>query len=121
MPATLTFTKPLNASVQVGDTAYYVTTGSTEAFTTNSSSVVEIGVISAITNPQSNSPTITITNFLVPAGTINNAFILFSKTNCANMSSILGYYNEVVFRSNKASTDHEELFNVGMDYFVSSK
>ena len=118
---TITFSKPLNTSIQIGDTAYYVSTGSSGSFTVNASNVVEIGPVSAITNPNSNSPTITINPSLIGNGSISNVFILFSKTNCANMSSILGYYNEVKVASNGDGSEHEEIFQVGMDYFVSSK
>ena len=48
-----------------------------------------------------------------------NSFIMFSKDNKANMSSILGYYASAQFRNN--STDEAELFNVGVDVFESSK
>ena len=48
-----------------------------------------------------------------------SSFIMFSKDNKANMSSILGYYASAQFRNN--STDEAELFNVGMDIFESSK
>ena len=48
-----------------------------------------------------------------------NSFIMFSKDNKANMSSILGYYASAQFRNN--STDEAELFNVGVDIFESSK
>ena len=58
MPSiTLTFSQPLNVSCQVGDTAYYVDTGSDGGFTTNgNNNVVEIGQIRQITNGQTNSP-----------------------------------------------------------------
>jgi len=112
MPAVLTFTQPLNVSLQVGDTAYYVPTSTSGGFSINSSNVVEIGVV---TN---------ITGLVVTVGTqINNppngAYILFSKDNKANLSSALGYYAEVKFKN--SSTTTSELFSVGMDIFESSK
>ena len=51
MPAqiiALNFTKPLNVSCQVGDTAYYVGTTSLGGFDKNSEDVVEIGQIREI-------------------------------------------------------------------------
>jgi hypothetical protein len=48
-----------------------------------------------------------------------NSYIMFSKDNKANMSSMLGYYASAQFRNN--STDEAELFNVGVDVFESSK
>jgi len=47
------------------------------------------------------------------------SFIMFSKDNKANMSSILGYYASTEFRNN--STDKAELFNVGTVFTESSK
>lgn len=112
MPTTLTFTQPLNVSLQVGDTAYYAPTTTSGGFNINSSSVVEIGVITSISG------------LVVTIGTQinnppNNSFILFSKDNKANLSSALGYYAEVKFKN--SSTTTSELFSVGMDIFESSK
>ena len=113
MPTALTFTQPLNISCQVGDTAYYVPTTTSGNFNVNSSSVVEIGVISDITGL-----VITIANNLV-ASVPNGSFILFSKDNKANMSSALGYYAEVKMKN--SSTVASELFSMGIEMFVSSK
>ena len=49
----------------------------------------------------------------------NPSFIMFSKDNKANLSSILGYYASVTFKND--SIDKAELFNVGADVFESSK
>lgn len=117
MPTTITFNGLLNTSCQIGDVAYYVPTTSSGGFLINSSSIVEIGVINSInvTNPLA--PTITITNNLVSPP--NGVFILFSKDNKANMSSILGYYAEVKLVN--SSTDEAELFSIGAEMFESSK
>tara|TARA_R100000742_G_C4227308_1_gene49642 strand:+ start:333 stop:680 length:348 start_codon:yes stop_codon:yes gene_type:complete len=115
MPISITFANDLNVSCQVGDTAYYVPTTTSGGFSINSSSVVEIGVISAI---NTTSKTITVTNNLV-ASVPSGAFVLFSKDNKANLSSILGYYASVKLVNN--STTEAELFSVGMDIFESSK
>ena len=114
MPIAITFTKPLNVSCQIGDTAYYVSTTASGGFNINSSSVVEIGIITAIPNNQQ----ITIGNSLV-ASVPSSSFILFSKDNKANLSSILGYFAEVKMINN--STTEAELFSVGVDMFESSK
>ena len=113
MPTTLTFTKPLNVSCQVGDTAYYVATSASGGFNINSSNVIEIGIISDITGL-----VITVANNLV-ASVPNGSFILFSKDNKANMSSALGYYAEVKLKN--TSVDYSELFHVAVDTFESSK
>ena len=47
------------------------------------------------------------------------SFIMFSKDNKANMASILGYYASVEFRN--SSQVKSEIFNVGTDFFESSK
>jgi hypothetical protein len=116
MPSTLTFSGPLNTSCQIGDTAYYVPTGTSGGFSINSSAVVEIGIITAIGGTVS-APTITIAVQLVNPP--NGAFILFSKDNKANLSTALGYYAEVKFKNNSTTTS--ELFSVGVDIFESSK
>lgn len=112
MPSVLTFSQPLNVSLQIGDTAYYVPTGSTGGFTTNSSNIIEIGVVTSISGY-----VVTVASSAVSVP--NNSYILFSKDNKANLSSALGYYAEVKFKNN--STDYCELFSIGADIFESSK
>ena len=46
-------------------------------------------------------------------------FILFSKNNCQNLKSLLGYYS--LFRFVNNSKDKAELFNVTVDAYESSK
>ena len=57
----------------------------------------------------------------VGSGTVctTGSYIMFSKDNKANMSSILGYYASVEYRN--SSQIKSELFNVGTDFFESSK
>ena len=119
---TLTFSAPLNTSCQVGDTAYYVTqaVGTTGGFTVDDGDgVVEIGQIRQISNPQSNTPTVICTTVLAGWSGSVDKFVLFSKDNKANLSSILGYYAEVKLTND--STSAAELFSVAMDAFESSK
>jgi len=129
---TLSFGEPLNASCQVGDTAYYVGTtddgGSINAagelvpFKKNDGSIVEIGQIREIT-PFNGSVALVkcMTDLPYDGGLANTAsrFILFSKDNKANLSSVLGYYADV--KMVNSSTTEAELFSVGVDYFESSK
>jgi len=49
----------------------------------------------------------------------DGSFIMFSKDNKANLSSVLGYYASVTLRND--SLEKAELFNVGVDVFESSK
>ena len=104
---TLTFPKPLNVSVQVGDTAYYTND-------TNGKNVVLIGKITAVTgnsitadiSPSTNRP-------------LTSSFILFSKTASVNTSGLKGYYAETQFKNNSLSS--AELFSVGGEVVESSK
>ena len=124
VPVTLSFTAPLNASCQVGDTAYYVSTNAQldGGFTTSSGSIVEIGQIREIT-PFNGSVALVkcMTDLPSAGGLASNAtpFILFSKDSKANLSSVLGYYADVKMVND--STTEAELFSVGVDYFESSK
>jgi len=121
MPAitVLTFSAPLNTSCQIGDTAYYMdSTATLGSFTTGAhNNIIEIGIITAIGGSTS-APTITIGNSLI-ASVPNGSFILFTKNNKANLSSLLGYYAEV--RMVNSDTGTLELFSVGVDTFESSK
>jgi hypothetical protein len=122
MPAqiiALNFTQPLNVSCQVGDTAYYVTTEEDGGFKKNAATVVEIGQIREISAGQSNAPIVYCLTSLPDSLDDDEVFILFSKDNKANLSSILGYYAEVKMVND--STSAAELFSVGVDAFSSSK
>lgn len=103
---TLTFEKPLNVSVQVGDTAYYTNDE-------NGDTLVKIGDITAIS-----SKTITANISDSTPRPTNNSFILFSKTNKTNISGLRGYYAEMQFKNN--STEKIELNTVSSEVFVSS-
>ena len=118
---TITFSFPINVSVQVGDTAYY-TSNTTPLGThihSDQNEIIQIGDIISINR---------ITNTIVcdwdpsPATALypnSDDFIMFSKDNKVNLSSILGYYAEVKFVNN--SPDEAELFSVGTEIFGSSK
>jgi len=104
---TLNFPKPINASVQVGDTAYYTND-------LNGSIIVLIGNITAVTNTS-----ITVNIAATAIRPTTSSFILFSKTNETNINAVVGYYAEVQFRND--STNKAELFSVASEVFVSSK
>ena len=117
----LTFSAPLNVSCQVGDTAYYVNTALDGGFLTNGSNdVVEIGQIRQITNGQTSTPGV-VCESDIAYNLVNgvNSFILFSKNNKVNLSSVLGYYAEAKFVNN--SKTESEIFSAAMDVFDSSK
>ena len=109
---TLTFTQPLNVSVQIGDIAYF--TDSPNVYSGDVISkigrIVDInqGVNSITCEIPSNQPRPTTTSF-----------ILFTKDNTQNTGSVLGYFARVQFRND--STDFAEVFAVGSEIFESSK
>ena len=116
---TLTFNKPLNVSCQVGDTAYTVPTSINSGFVVNSQAVTEIGTITRIQNPTSNSPVLTVDTLLPGTYSGMSFFVFFSKNNKANLSSVLGYYADIKFKN--SSTTEAEIFSIGADVFESSK
>ena len=118
---TITFSNPINTSVQPGDKAYY--TNNTLNIGThqhsNYSDIIEIGEITIIDR---NTNSITCLWNPIPSGSPfpqAGVFIMFSKDNKANLSSLLGYYANIQFVNN--STEEAELFSVGADVFESSK
>ena len=96
----------VNDSVQVGDTSYYQTSGTTN--------ITEMGTVTAVT------PTTVSTNI---SGTqtrpTGSDFILFSKDSRAAVSALRGYYAEVKMVNDE--TTQCELFDVGSEIFESSK
>ena len=124
---TLTFNGQVNASISIGDTVYYVNSISDiGAFDTSDtdgvSNIIELGVVMSIAQ---NVGTFTL-QVNEEAGVLSgdnapviNSFILFSKDNNAELSSILGYYNKIRLENN--STEKAELFSVAVDVTESSK
>jgi hypothetical protein len=105
-----------NASLQVGDFAYfssgYTTVNGSPI--THASSPELIGKITAIGSNfiEINNPTNTTT--------INDGdFLMFSKDTRVNKNSLLGYYAEVQLENN--STDKIEMFSLGSEVTQSSK
>jgi len=130
----LFFNETINVSIQMGDMVYYVDTttpvppsannGSQPGtvFEINSTGIREVGeVVDIIQN------TIVcrfdcdllITNQCSLHLPRQGDFIMFSKDNAANMSSVLGYYAEVVMSNN--SNEKAKLFAVSTDISESSK
>ena len=117
----LTFNFPLNVSAQVGDTAYYTKSFSVLGTHThsNQNDIIQIGEITAIDKVSN-----TITCLFNPNPTSatppnSNDFIMFSKDNKVNLSSLTGYYAEAQFVND--STIEAELFAVSTDVYGSSK
>ena len=114
---TITFLQQLNVSAQVGDTAYFVPTTGAGGFDINSNAVVEIGIIQSI--DEANNIILCDTNLPSAQQPVDGDFILFSKDNKANLSSLLGYYALVRIRNN--SLEKAEMFSIGADFVESSK
>ena len=116
------FGNPLNEAVQADskDVAYYADTGQT-TFGDGSTvqfadSVVRLGPIVDV-NYINNTITVDLANSTVLPST--NDFIFFAKDNRANMTSLLGYYNEIEMTNN--STSKAELYSAGTEIVESSK
>lgn len=110
---TLTFTNPIQDSVQVGDIIYYCVTSSVGGFAT-SNQPVEMGSCTALTE-------FTLTCNIgdtTPRPSAND-FIMFSKDNLVNASTLLGYFAEVELCNN--STSHAEVYHISSEVFESSK
>ena len=140
---TLGFNHTINVSVQIGDIAYFVVTdpvGSPGQVVTNSQDPPDwastttphmtkdresIKMIGPIIEVSSGFASGTIvcdmpTNLAAQYGPPpSGAFIMFSKDNKANLSSLLGYYSLLKLRNN--SKTKAELFAVGADFLESSK
>lgn len=144
---TLTFPNPLHTSLQIGDTAYYMSTqnhtltdgdytlnnaSTNPSFSENqsgnptqaySSAFVEMGMVTNLpTDMGGNISTANTMHVYIDDTTTRPStsdFILFSKDARANMSSLLGYYAEVEFVNN--STEEAEIFAVNSEIVESSK
>ena len=108
---TMVFAKNINSSVQVGDMVYMcdVTTATGAV-----ASPVELGTCTAVSGKT--------LSCNIPTGSPRPAakdFIMFSKDNKGNLSSIDGYYAEIEMKND--DTAAVELFAVGSEFFASSK
>ena len=140
----LGFLGKINASVQIGDIAYYVNTTAASStnggFTQNidsegdSTSPVVLGPITSITSPATSITVdgvviavdfiiqITEDSSLTPSMLDNlssTSFIFFTKDNNVNVSQIRGYYGELEFKNN--STSKAEMFATACEVVESSK
>ena len=118
---TLVFSNPLNVSVQIGDVAYYCNTVNVGVHpSAGQSDIIEIGVIINIAPWNGTIASITCETELLSSQLPSiGSFIMFSKDNKANLSSLIGYYVEVKLVND--STSEAELFSVGCGFTESSK
>ena len=122
---TLTFSDPINVSLQVGDIAYYMPTGTSGGFATAAlGDVIAFGTVSSIVNPLGLLPGPIMVmvyydnNSGIPIPTMSD-YIMFGKDKTVNSSSLIGYYADVKFVNN--SDQKVELFSVGSEVVESSK
>ena len=114
----LQFTNAINTSLQVGDIVYYcnpVSSGKGSITTNTFDEIIKLGdcsVVSANSIRVQNVPS----NIAAPN---QNSFILFSKDNEVNLSTLKGYFAKTELRNN--STTEAELFSIGVEVVESSK
>ena len=133
----LDFPHEINVSVQIDDLVYFVPTvpigspggnGNWEATTTphdtaTRENVILIGPVLQFV-PWNGVITTIFADYNDNIAQIHGMplvtdFIMFSKDNKVNLSSLLGYYSKVQFRNN--SLEEAELFAIGADFVESSK
>ena len=114
----LTFLYELNVSVQIGDVAYFSNSTpvgsakewaatSTPHMTSSQSDIKMIGEIVSIgqwngtfSTIVCNMPQDLYNDYYIELTPPNEPFIMFSKDNKTNLSSLLGYYAKVEFKNN---------------------
>jgi hypothetical protein len=118
MNITISFNHHIQDSVSVGDIAYYTNISGSGGFVVGQDEIVVIGEITFIDRVNN---TITCSTELTAAQVagLSTVFILFSKNNCQEGASLLGYFGSFKFKNN--STTKAELFAVTVDAFESSK
>ena len=131
---TLNINGDINASLQIGDTAYFMPIGTSGGFATAAlGDVIAFGIVSSIVNPlgllpgpiivqvyYDNNPVDVNGNPVppIPIPTAND-YIMFGKDKKVNSSSLIGYYADIAFVNN--SDQKVELFSVGSEVVESSK
>jgi len=122
MQIKLTFNEPLNHSLQIGDTVWYTDTGQAGGYdTADLSQIVKLGTVEEISH-QYRKHQVTISNYDQPTPSLSGleqSFVMFSKDNKVNLTSLVGYYAKARFENN--SKDKAELFAVGSEIVQSSK
>tara|TARA_Y100000310_G_C20102675_1_gene543471 strand:+ start:125 stop:523 length:399 start_codon:yes stop_codon:yes gene_type:complete len=127
----INFDHDINDSLQIGDDVYYCPNQSRGGFDTvdnaniPSTGIVRIGNctvvdreingMSILVNPDLN---VTEHDFITNGIGLGD-FIMFSKSNQANLSSLLGYYAEVTLQND--SPEEAELFAISAEVSESSK
>tara|TARA_R110002074_G_scaffold261746_1_gene433997 strand:+ start:25 stop:393 length:369 start_codon:yes stop_codon:yes gene_type:complete len=118
---TLNIHGDINTSLQVGDIAYYSSTGTVanSGFATvNLGDILLIGEVVGIDRALSEIRVLFNPN-LGPTPPTAEDYIMFAKNKTVNSSSLIGYYADVKFEN--YSTDKIEMFSVGSEISESSK
>lgn len=103
-----------NASLQIGDFAYYVDNVGMNGLVSSQDTPIFIGEITNI------GPTwIEVDNIISLTFNPDTMFLMFSKDTRANNTSLLGYFAEVTLVNN--SEDRAELFALSSEVALSSK
>ena len=118
--ATLTFSEPLNSSLQLGDIVYYSSTSpapNSNIQKTTTANVVKFGIVNnIIVDP----PTVkVIYNDAIVSTPLSTDYIMFEKDKQVNSSSLIGYYANVKLINDSKSKI--ELFSLGSEVSESSK
>mgnify|MGYP000277017151 FL=1 len=111
-----------NVSLQSGDTMYYSTpiTYGDHLHVPTTNNIIKSGeLLSIVRNINANTTTLVIQHDLNAPTPTTTSYLMFTKDNLANNSSLLGYYAEVKLNNN--SPKKAELFSLGSEAFISSK
>tara|TARA_R100001510_G_C7652512_1_gene210359 strand:- start:1352 stop:1759 length:408 start_codon:yes stop_codon:yes gene_type:complete len=130
----LVFNHEINVSVQIGDIVYFIQTNpvgnprvweqtTTPHMTADRENIIMIGPVLNIL-PWNGLTTVIIADYddIIAAQygpPPRDSFIMFSKDNKVNLSSLLGYYSLAKVRNN--STEKSEMFSIATDFVESSK
>jgi len=118
---TLNIPGGINASLQIGDIAYYSSLGTvaTSGFSiVNPGGIKLIGTVIDIL-PASSEIRLLYDDGLGPFPPADGDYVMFAKNKMVNSSSLAGYYADVKFKN--YSTDKIEMFSVGSEISESSK
>jgi len=125
MQITLTLQNPLNISLSIGDTVWYTSLTQAGGYeVSNKDAILKLGTVE---NVNRETKTIQISrphdpsdpSYTGPPTIPPSHYLMFSKPNSFNTSSLKGYYAEVRLDNN--STEKVELFAVGSEITESSK
>lgn len=111
------FLGAINVSLQVGDTAYFCDPSGVGGFQVGSG-LTEIGNVESITVSATTTTIVCDIDANATPPSITS-FVLFSKNNLLEMSSIKGYYGEVTYKNNTPTK--AEMYATACEIAESSK